>query len=861
MKTKLLLLLLLANFSIYAQTNIVPNGSFETWSSSSHPDSWYSFISGFVSQSAIPQSGTSSTNMMIASGTFNFINSEYFAVEAGKTYRVTMYHKAVKGSFSSIDFSLYHKPGTFKEEIIKKSDVTFSTTEWRKVEFEYSPTVSENIEVDIWTTGSLDSEILVDNVSVIDINEAPAQYTTIPDANFEKRLIELGIDSGEVDGKVLTSKVSIVKSLKVDPTIISDLTGLEDFIALEQLDCRNDCISTAGGGCGKITNLNVSKNTLLTQLYCQGNQLTTLDLSQNTKLMYLYCQANKLTSLNLSKNTALNAVDFSYNKLTEFDSSNNVSLSYLMCRQNKLTSLDLTKNPFINTLSCSRNELNQINISTLSRLAQLGVDYNKLTELDLSNKPDLIIMNCESNLITNLNVAQIPQLQELTCTNNKLTNLDVTQNTELKILACGNNTIPNFDITKNLKLVELECSSLNLNEIDVTHLTNLKELSASSNNLKTIDVSNNLKLTELYLNTNQFTTIDVTKNVLLTTLSMDDNKLTELNPANNTVLRYVVCSNNLLTSLDVSANKKVEYVNVNNNKLTYLNLKNGIVSMSINISLPNFQNNPDLKCIQVTDAKYAKSHWSYYADPTVRFAEDCGGPIEVAPDNFSVEVKGESCLGENNGVINISAKEKFIYQASINGKTYPFTEYSLKVENLLPGTYPVLVTIPGENFEQTFNITITKGLSISGKSNVSAKKVNVEITEGTAPFTIFVDGAEQFQTTDSSFSLDLNSGGLLEVATAKACEGVFSKKIATLDIPGALGAYPNPTSGSFAIEIPTAKTDVKIELYNFGGQLISNKTYTIENGKVQLNLENQPSGIYAAKIYLATPEYLKIIKK
>ncbi|WP_233566134.1 T9SS type A sorting domain-containing protein [Flavobacterium sp. 81] len=61
--------------------------------------------------------------------------------------------------------------------------------------------------------------------------------------------------------------------------------------------------------------------------------------------------------------------------------------------------------------------------------------------------------------------------------------------------------------------------------------------------------------------------------------------------------------------------------------------------------------------------------------------------------------------------------------------------------------------------------------------------------------------------------------------------------------------------------MPTNKTEVKIELYNFGGQLISGKTYTIENGKALLNLENQASGIYAVKVYLETPEYLKIIKK
>ncbi|MNR32346.1 hypothetical protein D3C85_1499220 [compost metagenome] len=86
--------------------------------------------------------------------------------------------------------------------------------------------------------------------------------------------------------------------------------------------------------------------------------------------------------------------------------------------------------------------------------------------------------------------------------------------------------------------------------------------------------------------------------------------------------------------------------------------------------------------------------------------------------------------------------------------------------------------------------------------------------------------------------------------------------IKTRDILGTvLSAYPNPTEGVFEIEVPTNKNEVVIELYNFGGQLISNKNYVIENGTAKLNLESQPSGIYAAKIYLETPEYIKIIKK
>lgn len=55
----------------------------------------------------------------------------------------------------------------------------------KKIEFEYTSTVSENIEIDVTVNGALNSEILVDNVSIIDIADIPVQYTKIPDQNFE----------------------------------------------------------------------------------------------------------------------------------------------------------------------------------------------------------------------------------------------------------------------------------------------------------------------------------------------------------------------------------------------------------------------------------------------------------------------------------------------------------------------------------------------------------------------------------------------------------------------------------------------------------------------------------------------------
>ncbi|WP_202703340.1 leucine-rich repeat domain-containing protein [Flavobacterium sp. UGB4466] len=397
MKTKLLLLLLLANLSINAQTNLVPNGDLENWSSSSQPDNWYRYFSGFISQSTIAQKGSSSTNMKISSGTFNYINSEFFPVTASKTYRITMYHKLVSGTFSKLDFSVYHKPGAFKAEIIKKTDAVFSSSEWRKIEFEYTPTVSENIEIDIWTTGTQNSEILVDNVSVVDIADVPSPYTLIPDVNFENKLIALGIDSGTADGKVLTSKVSTITEIDLYNSNITDLTGIQDFINLKTLDC----------GGNKLLALDVTNNTQLTTLRCNGGsgssttrgdgQLTNLNVSKNTLLTFLDCGNNQITNLNISQNTLLKTLICNINRLSSLDTSNNMLLTLVDCGANDINTLDFSNSESLQILRCSVNKLTTMNISNNRKLIELDCISNLLTSLDISKNPDLTRVRCGSN--------------------------------------------------------------------------------------------------------------------------------------------------------------------------------------------------------------------------------------------------------------------------------------------------------------------------------------------------------------------------------------------------------------------------------------------------------------------------------
>jgi plastocyanin len=123
--------------------------------------------------------------------------------------------------------------------------------------------------------------------------------TYVPDDNFEQVLINLGYDN-ILDDSVTTSNIDTVTALQINATLISDLTGIEDFNAL-------------------------------TYLQCQDNQLTSLDINQNTELIYLYCHYNQIISLDVSQNTALIALNCGNNQLISLDvrNGNNINMDLL----------------------------------------------------------------------------------------------------------------------------------------------------------------------------------------------------------------------------------------------------------------------------------------------------------------------------------------------------------------------------------------------------------------------------------------------------------------------------------------------------------------------------------------------------
>ncbi|PCJ26369.1 MAG: hypothetical protein COA97_06195, partial [Flavobacteriales bacterium] len=242
-----------------------------------------------------------------------------------------------------------------------------------------------------------------------------AQTTAIPDANFEQALINQGYDSGPIDGLVLTANINTIGTLWAGNYGITDLTGIEDFIALQNLWCADNLITnldvTQNSALGylncannMLASLDVTQNSLITDLRCNNNQLVSLDVSQNLMLKKLYCQDNQLTTINTNQNTLLENLLVSKNPLGSLNLSQNTSLLQLLCDSIGISTLDLSFNTLLTSLSCSKNQLISLDFSQNPLLYGLVCSFNQIISLNFSPQSGLASLTCSNNQLTCLNV-------------------------------------------------------------------------------------------------------------------------------------------------------------------------------------------------------------------------------------------------------------------------------------------------------------------------------------------------------------------------------------------------------------------------------------------------------------------------
>ena len=269
--------------------------------------------------------------------------------------------------------------------------------------------------------------------------------TFIPDDNFEQALIDLGYDSGPLDDFVPTANINNITSLDVKGNNISNLTGIEDFIALSILNCSDN----------QLTALDISKNINLTELYFFDNQITSIDVSLHPDLKILWCYNNLLSNLNVSQNANLISLVCNNNNLTGLNTSNNPVLNVLVCNQNQIMVLDVSNNSTLSRFECGGNLLSILDVSANTNLSYLSCEQNDLTSLNLNTNIDLSVLLCYENQITDLYLSQNSSLTNLDCSNNQLCSLNVKN---------GNNnnlTLMNFDLNPDLNCVVVDNSNGN----------------------------------------------------------------------------------------------------------------------------------------------------------------------------------------------------------------------------------------------------------------------------------------------------------------------------------------------------------------------------------------------------------------
>lgn len=235
-------------------------------------------------------------------------------------------------------------------------------------------------------------------------------------------------------------------------------------------------------------------------------------------------------------------------------------------------------------------------------------------------------------------------------------------------------------------------------------------------------------------------------------------------------------------------------------------------------------------------------------------------PLPVS--NFQVSTTEETCRGNDNGIINISAVQALNYTATLIKaglviKTETFSN-TLAFNNLAAGTYNLCITVAGQtDYKQCYDLVITEPKDLAVFTQVNPVTNSVTLTlNGGSNYQVKLND-EVYQTSATQITLPLKSGdNKLSIHTEKICQGVFDE---TIFVNENAIIYPNPFSEILNIRLGSNQTEtVKITLVKGSGLVVYTGTYNNSNGTIQLNLPELESGLYFLSIDDKT---YKVIKK
>ncbi|PQV46570.1 hypothetical protein CLV33_10968 [Jejuia pallidilutea] len=732
----------------------------------------------------------------------------------------------------------------------------------------------------------------VNNIGANWIKDATTAYsldcrfgeTYVPDDNFEQALINLGYDVGALDDYVPTANIEVVTILDVSGNTISDLTGIEDFTALENLNCSNNALSE----------LNITNNVNLTVINCSNNVLANLDVTKTPNIISLNVANNQFTEFNASLIPALQSFNCDGNGILELDVTTNTALTNLSCAVNALEVLNLQngQNPNLSNLNAQNNP-DLTCIQTDAGTSPAGVTWLKDTSTQYAINchfgetyvPDdnfeqaLIDLGYDLGPLDDyVPTASIENLFSLSVPEKEITDATGIEGfVSLTSLNINGNLLSTINLSENILLNNLNASNNQLTAIDISNLIELRVIDLSNNSLLEINTSSNLNLTVLNISENLFTTLDVS-------LLLD--------------LQRLNCSSNQIEALDVTVNNKLIELFCSSNAFTQdrLNIQNGANAM---LEVFNASNNPDLTCILVDDpiaviSNVDGTYDDWFKDITASYQTVCddadndgvaneddlcpgtpfgeavdlfGCRFSILPeDNFTILITDETCLNNNDGKITITTKELYEYKAHLVGddfdRNYTFTN-EIDILNLLAGTYRLCITseeLP--NFERCFDVVINHpaNLDVITAKHKNGKEVTVNMY-GSSSYYVDFNGLK-FTTRKSQLTLQLENGkNTIKISTDLPCQGEHEEHILLLNT---VLVHPNPFQNELNIYLGEMDSDnVKVSIYSTIGQMVFLKEFDVKGrGSISINTAFFNTGLYTVFIQSNNSvSNFKIVKK
>ena len=218
-------------------------------------------------------------------------------------------------------------------------------------------------------------------------------------------------------------------------------------------------------------------------------------------------------------------------------------------------------------------------------------------------------------------------------------------------------------------------------------------------------------------------------------------------------------------------------------------------------------------------------------------------------NNYKVEVSSATCIGNSDGVIDLSVEDaSYDYTVTITGKdnvTITGTNKTGSVTGLAKGTYEVCFTVDGQaNYEQCFEVVVGEPPALTAFIDIDNdnRSTSIQMT-GSKKYNVTINGVRK-TVTGNSFEANLSTGlNIIRVDTDLECQGFVEKEVF---ISEDIHYYPNPTNNDVKVHVGGEDTRVKVSVFSEKGDLIYTRYQDIADvsRKTNIDLVNQIPGTY-----------------